>query len=531
MSKHEAALCRLSEIGDGEMKEFNVDGTPVLLARVNGKCSAVGARCTHYGAPLVDGALVGDKIICPWHHACFSSTTGDMIEPPALDSLTNYPLRIDGENIYVELSDDAGDRRMPRMAKRESSKDKRTFVILGGGAAGYMAAQTLREDGFGGQVLMITREGRAPYDRPNLSKDYLFGEADPEWMPLRRDDFFTEHGIEIIYEREAAGVDVAGKTITLNNGDDISFDRLLVATGGLPRTLNVPGSSLMNILALRSFDSADCIIAAAKGATEVAIVGASFIGMEAAASLRKRGLNVTIIAPDTVPFEKTLGPEIGALFQRIHESNGVTFRLSNHVTQFEGSENVSGVVLDSGVRLDADLVIVGVGVIPGTDFLSNISLGPDGAVITDSHLRIDTNVYAAGDIVRFPDVRGGESVRIEHGRTALQQGRAAAHNMAGIETVYDSVPFFWTTQFDATLNYVGHAATWDEIIIKGDLNRRDFLAFYVKGERILAAAGMNRDRELAYLEGLFAIDKLPSIDVIREIGADIFELTKAFAAA
>ncbi|MCC6327853.1 MAG: FAD-dependent oxidoreductase [Acidobacteria bacterium] len=518
MNKHEAVLYKLSEINDGEMKEISIGETPILLTRVNGKCNAIGARCTHYGAPLVDGALVDGKIICPWHHACFNAETGDLVEPPALDALPNYPLRIDGDDIYIEISDDMADRRTPQMAIADTAADTRLFAILGGGAAGYMAAQTLREDGFTGRILLITGEKRTSYDRPNLSKDYLFGEAEPEWMPLRSDEFYEDHGIEILLSRTAVSLDASAKTITFSDGQEMIFDRLLIATGGAPRSLNLPGASLRNIFTLRSFDSADEIIAAAEDAKRAVIIGASFIGMEAAASLRKRGLSVTVVAPDTVPFERTLGPEIGALFRRMHESNGVEFRLEDHAVRFEGEGKVQSAVLASGEILEADLVLIGVGVTPATGFLHGFELHKDGGVIADKHLRIADDIYAAGDIVHFPDARSGESFRIEHWRTALQQGRIAAHNMAGIETVYDSVPFFWTRQFDSTLNYVGHAKAWDEIVFDGDVTGQDFLAFYVKDGRVLAVAGMNRDRELAQIEELMKLDRMPAVQTLKDGG-------------
>ncbi len=523
MSDREVAVCKLSDLGDGELKEVTVGETPILLARVDGKCSAIGARCTHYGAPLADGALVGNKVICPWHHGCFKAENGDLVEPPALDSLPNYPLRIDGDDIYIKIPEDTSDRRIPPMIRRDTARDDRVFAILGGGAAGYIAAQTLREDGFAGRIVLITRENERPYDRPNLSKDYLAGQAEPEWMPLRPDEFFDEHDIDVVLGKIATNVDLASKTIVFTDGDTLSYDRLLIATGGVPRTLDLPGADLENIYSLRSFESADAIIDAAKGAKHTAIIGASFIGMETAASLAKTGHSVTVIAPDAVPFERTLGPAIGGLFQRIHEKNGVKFRLGSGVVGFGGDGQVQNVEISSGEKIDADLVIVGVGVRPETSFLNGIDLHQDGGVITDKYLSVADDVFAAGDIVHFPDARTGESNRIEHWRTALQQGRVAAHNMAGIPTVYDSVPFFWTTQFDTTLNYVGHAKKWDEIIFRGNVSEDGFLAFYVSDFRVLAAAGVNRDKELAVMEELIRLNQIPPLERLRDETRDMFD--------
>jgi NADPH-dependent 2,4-dienoyl-CoA reductase/sulfur reductase-like enzyme/nitrite reductase/ring-hydroxylating ferredoxin subunit len=509
MSQREILLAKLSNINDGEMKEVAADGTPILLARVEGKCFALAAHCTHYGAPLAEGYLSGDRIVCPWHHACFNARTGALEEPPALDSLAQYPILIEGDEIFVDLAEGVPDRVTPPMTKRDPS-DKRTFAIIGGGAAGYMAAQTLREEGFAERIVMITRESRTPYDRPNLSKDYLHGHADPEWMPLRGDDFYAEHEIEIVFDKEVTNVDAGTRQITFADGETMGCDSLLIATGGEPRRIQVPGSDLQNVFVLRSFDSADAIIAAAEGAKNAVVIGASFIAMETAFSLRERGLSVTVVAPDKVPFERTLGPEIGRLFHSVHESKGVNFRLGEQVRSLQGESKVDRVELGSGETIDADLVIAGIGVAPATAFLDGIEKQKDGSVAVDEFMSLGNGVFAAGDIASFIDPRTGERTRIEHWRTALQQGRAAAKNMLGKRERYTAVPFFWTTQFDVTLNYVGHAAGWDKIEFEGDVEKRDFLAIYRLAGKIVAVAGMNRDRELDEWEEKFRLDQTHS---------------------
>jgi NADPH-dependent 2,4-dienoyl-CoA reductase/sulfur reductase-like enzyme len=453
--------------------------------------------------------------------------TGDLLEPPAFDALSRYEVKIEGDSVIVLVLDEGEDRRTPPMAPRDARQDERTFVILGGGAAGYMAAQTLREEGFRGRVLMVTREDRLPYDRPNLSKDYLQGHAEPEWMPLRPDEFFDEHGIEVLRGSEATRVDAKAKTVSLKGGEELAYDALLVATGGEPRALQIAGSDLKNVLTLRSFADSDAIIAAAEQAKRAVVIGASFIGMEAASSLKTRGLEVTVVAPEQAPFEKILGAEIGALFKKIHEDNGVRFRLGAKVARITGNGKVEAVEIESGEKpekLDADLVVVGVGVKPATDFLKGVELSDDGGVVVDEHLRAADGLYAAGDIAHFPSSLTGESQRIEHWRTALQQGRIAARNMAGRSVSYDSVPFFWTRQFDAGLLYVGHATSWDEIIFHGDVSTQNFLAFYVKGNRVRAVAGMNRDRDVAAVEGLMRGARMPTPDQLRGATVNLTEL-------
>jgi NADPH-dependent 2,4-dienoyl-CoA reductase/sulfur reductase-like enzyme/nitrite reductase/ring-hydroxylating ferredoxin subunit len=516
MDYREVPLARASDLREGEMKEFVAGETRVLLARVRGEFHAVSAACPHYGAPLVEGALCGTRVVCPWHHAAFNVTNGDLEEPPALDALVSYDLRVEGEQIFVRLPAAADDRRTPAMAGCDAAADPHLFVILGAGAAGYAAAQALREEGFRGRVLVITREDRAPYDRPNLSKDYLHGHAEPEWMPLRPDEFFAEHGIEILRGREVTRVEAGAKTLTFEGGETLKYDALLVATGGAPVRLNIPGSDLRNICVLRSFSDADAVIETATRARRAVVVGASFIGMEAAASLRQRGLEVTVVAPSREPFESTLGPEVGALFRRVHEARGVRFKLGSIVHRFEGVHHVEAVLLDSGERIETDMVLVGAGVRPVTHFLEGVALDEHGAVVVDSRLRAAEGLYAAGDIASFPDPRTGERTRIEHWRTAQQQGRAAARNMVGRDAAFDGVPFFWTRQFDAGLVYVGHAAGWDEIIYHGDLAAHDFLAFYVRGGRVAAVAGMNRDHALAVAEELLRLGRMPAPARLRE---------------
>jgi NADPH-dependent 2,4-dienoyl-CoA reductase/sulfur reductase-like enzyme/nitrite reductase/ring-hydroxylating ferredoxin subunit len=526
MKQKEITVARSAELKDGEMKQVAAGGTNILLARVNGQYHAVGATCPHYGAPLAEGALSGERIVCPWHHACFNVTTGDLEEPPALDALPRYEVRVENENVIVRLPEDTPDRRTPPMTNLDAAAEARLFVILGGGAAGYAGAQTLREEGFRGRVLMITREDRLPYDRPNLSKDYLQGHAEPGWMPLRPDEFFTDHNIEVMRGKEVARVDTQAKTVSFKSGEQIAYDALLVATGGEPRTLQIAGSDLKNVLTLRSFADSDAIIAAAEASKRAVVIGASFIGMEAAASLKTRGLEVTVVAPDQTPFEKTLGGEIGALLQKIHEDNGVRFRLGAKVARISGNGKVEAVELESGKRLEADMVVVGVGVRPATDFLVGINLHNDGGVIVDEHLRAAADLYAAGDIAWFPSALTGERQRIEHWRTALQQGRIAARNMAGKNVAYNSVPFFWTRQFDAGLLYVGHATSWDEIIFQGDVPTQNFLAFYVKGNRVRAVAGMNRDRDMAAVEALMRDDRMPTPDQLRSSTVNLLELLR-----
>ncbi|HEU4933331.1 MAG TPA: FAD-dependent oxidoreductase [Pyrinomonadaceae bacterium] len=526
MWSKEVHAANRSDLRDGEMKEVSVGETRILLARVDDKFHAVSATCPHYGGPLAEGVLCGTRVVCPWHHAAFNIVNGDLEEPPALDALVCYSVRVDGEQILVTVPDDAKDRRTPAMVRHDPLADSRQFVILGAGAAGYAAAQTLREEGFRGSLVMITREDRAPYDRPNLSKDYLHGHAEPEWMPLRSEQFFRRHDIKLILNKEVSRVDAHAKTIVFESGETMDYDALLVATGGAPVRLNIPGSDLKNVYLLRSFADADSIIEAAARSRRAVVVGASFIAMEAAYSLRERGLDVTVVAPSHEPFEATLGAEVGEVFRREHENHGVRFKLGCIVYRFEGNHNVEAVMLDSGELIETDMVVVGVGVRPVTQFLEGVELEESGAVIVDSRLRAAEGLYAAGDIASFVDTRRGKRERVEHWRTAQQQGRTAARNMLGRDVAFDGVPFFWTRQFDVGLLYVGRATSWDEIIYRGQVSSRDFLAFYVKNNRVLAVAGINRDTEMAAVEELMRLDRMPGPEQLKFDDLNLVEMLR-----
>lgn len=513
----ELTIAKKTELHPGQMKEIAIDddGNSLLLSNIDGEFYATGCCCTHYGAPLTDGTLHGDEVICPWHSAVFNLKTGDLSEPPALDALARYATRIDGDDVVVTLPEKFASKRTPAMATHDPEKDHRTFVILGAGAAGNAAAQTLREDGFQGRVVMITHEKHLPYDRPNLSKSYLQGEAKPAWMPLRSEKFYETYGIEVLRLQRVINVDVGTKLITFEDGGQLRYDQLLLATGSTPRTLTIPGSDLSNVFTLRYFDDADAILAAGQQASRVAVIGASFIGIEAAFSLSRRDLSVTVIAPESVPFERTLGKGLGMLVQQTHEKNGITFKLGHTPEKFEGTGAVETVVLDNSERIDADIVIMGIGVAPAVPPLQGLTLQPDGSVKVDSSFRATETVYAAGDIATFPDVRTGEQIRIEHWRTAEQQGVVAAHNMMGKKLVYESVPFFWTKQGDLNIKYAGYAREWDEVIIQGDIAAQNCLVFYVKQNQVLAVAGIKRGQQLGAIQALMRQNKMPNAEEIR----------------
>ncbi len=526
MSHQEEVVAQKDDLQNGDMIQGSVGETDVLLVRRNDKYSAFHAYCSHYGAPLAGGALSNGRIVCPWHHACFDAATGNQVEPPGLDSLEAYDVRLDGDDVVVRIPTKPDGHRVVEMSGRDPS-DERTFVVLGGGAAGEYAVEGLREKGFSGRVVMISREAETPYDRPNCSKEYLQGEAPEEWMFLRGEAFYDDINVERLHGRSVVKLDAKKKTLAFQNGDEMPFDGVIICTGGIPRHLDVDGADLNGVHLLRSYRDATTILAEAREASRAVVVGASFIGMEVAYSLKAMGVDsVTVAAPEDVPFARTFGERVGKMVQSIHEENGVEFRLGRTVQAFRGDERVETVALDDGESIEADIVVVGIGVRPATDFIEGLELAGDGAVVVDEHLRAGTDIYAAGDVAQFPDWRDGGRIRIEHWRVACQHGRIAAYNLAGHETPYRSMPYFWTVHFGTSIRYVGYAADWDVVVYDGVPEDRRFLAFYVKDEEVVAAAGSGRDQEMAAIEELMRRRMIPYADELRKGGVDYVALLK-----
>ncbi len=510
MSYQEAAVAHINDLNDGEMKQVSVGDTDILLSKVNGNFYAVHGHCTHYGAPLAKGALHGNRVTCPWHHACFDVTTGQHLDPPGMDSLPQYEVYIQGDQVYVRLPEEAAESETPRLSKQQNTD--RTIVIVGGGTAGVYAAQALRMEGFTGKIIMITQEDDLPYDRPNCSKDYLQDKAPAEWMPLRDESFYQDHDIEVWRQKVVDRLDARQKTISFKDGSTLSFDTALICTGGKVKTLSVPGVTLKNVFTLRSLKDSSTIREVAKGIKKVVIVGSSFIGMESAWSLQKLGCEVTVVSPESIPFAKVWGERVGTLIRQLHEKNGVKFQMESKVEKIEGDTKAERVILDNGNALPAGLVLIGIGVEPATGFVEGVEQAKDGGIKVDAYLQAVPEVYAAGDVAQFP--YDGHPVRIEHWRVACQQGRWAGKNMAGKEEPFEKVPFFWTAQQGVNIRYVGHVKDYDRIIYDGKVEEQKFIAYYIKDGAIKAALGINRDTEMAAIEALMLDKQLPSPDEV-----------------
>jgi apoptosis-inducing factor 3 len=373
---------------------------------------------------------------------------------------------------------------------RSASKNAERVVIVGGGAAAFATAEMLRREGFAGSVTLLSTDDAAPYDRPNCSKDYLAGNAPEDWIPLKPAEFYREHAIEIALGTAVTGIDIKAHQVAIAGGRNVAFDKLVLATGAEPIRLDIPGAREPHVHTLRSLGDARAIIANAKQAQRVVVVGASFIGLEVAASLRARELEVHVVAPERRPMERVLGREFGDFIRELHEEHGVIFHLEETVTAIEGKN----VRLKGGKTLPADLVIVGIGVRPRIQLAEQAGLAIDRGVVVNAYLETSVpGIYAAGDIARWPDPHSGEALRIEHWVVAERQGQTVARNILGRRERFTDVPFFWSQHYDLPINYVGHAEKWDALEIEGDIKARDCLVRYRRDGKLLAVASIYRD--------------------------------------
>jgi apoptosis-inducing factor 3 len=487
-----AAGIAASDIGNGEKLLGHVNGEQVLLARIDNEYFAIGATCTHYGGPLAEGVIVGDTVRCPWHHACFSLRSGQALRAPALNPVARWNVDRRGDRVVVGQKIES-DPLAPSYPGDYSPTSLSKVVIIGAGAAGTAAAEMLRRCGFRGQITVIDDDEGSPYDRPNLSKDYLAGNAPEEWIPIRPPGFYDEHRIVIVRAR-ATKLDTASRTVHVDGRSPLSFDALILATGAEPVRLTTPGADQPHVHYLRTLRDSRSIIGAAGGATSAVVIGASFIGLEVAASLRTRNpkLDVYVVAPEALPLERVMGRDLGEFIRSLHEEHGVRFHLQQTANRIERD----AVLLEDGQRIPADLVVIGVGVRPRLQLAQDAGLRVESGVIVNEFLETSVpGIYAAGDIARWPDPHSGAAIRVEHWVVAQRQGQTAARNVLGARERFDQVPFFWSAHYDVSINYVGHAERPQRVTVDGSAEKRDVAVRFIEQDRTAALATIFRDTE------------------------------------
>jgi NADPH-dependent 2,4-dienoyl-CoA reductase/sulfur reductase-like enzyme/nitrite reductase/ring-hydroxylating ferredoxin subunit len=474
----------INDIADGTMLLGHAFGEPVLVARRGDDLFAIGATCTHYGGPLAKGLMVDCTVRCPWHHARFDLRTGEAIAAPALNDVACYKVEKRGERFFVT-------GKIDRKPERSPKSSPGSVVIIGAGAAGGAAAEMLRREGYDGPVSLIGADESLPYDRPNLSKDYLAGSAPEEWIPLRPLEFYPEQKIDALANTTVTGIDPKAKQVTLSDGRSLGFGALLLATGAEPVQLTIPGADSPHVCYLRTLTDSRRIIEKAKSAQRAVVIGSSFIGLEVAWSLRERRLEVAVVGRDSVPLGKVLGPEMGNLVRETHEGHGVKFHLGRTPVTIRDRY----VELDDGTKLDCDLVVVGVGVRPNTGLAEQAGVATDNGVLVNEFLETNVpGIFAAGDIARWPDPRAGR-IRVEHWVVAQRQGQTAARNILGAREPFTLPPFFWSNHFDLHIHYVGHGSGGDDATLSGDLKAKDGSVIFRSDAKLSAVASVGRDRE------------------------------------
>jgi apoptosis-inducing factor 3 len=492
-----AAGISLQTLEEGRALVGHVGEETVFVLRTGSSIAAFGASCTHLGGPLEDGLVDGGQALCPWHHACFDLRTGKALTAPAFNPLQQFKVDLDHGKVVV--SKQASSAAEPVASPSIHADSGQVMTIVGGGAAGFAAAHTLREKGWRGRIAMYSADENAPYDRTLLTKDYLDGNFGDDQLEIAKDRF-AKLAVDLALETPVQAIDIRGKALVLPSGRSKPYHKLLLATGSTPKALEIPGADQSQVQVLRTL--ADCrrLLAAASKARRILVIGSSFIGLEAAASLRSRGLSVHVVGPHRHPMEKLLGRGLSELILDTLKSKGIEFALGRKPARLAGDS----LILDNGDVLPADAILAGIGVVPNTDLAHSAGLRVDDGVVVDGQLRTShPDIYAAGDIASWPDRISGQRIRVEHWVVAERQGQIAAANMLGADQEFAAVPFFWSKFFDLSFSYVGHAKDWDEVTIEGDLRKWDAVLRYSKDGKDLAVATVGRDRDALLAERAF----------------------------
>lgn len=492
---------------DGESLLGHVGVEPILLVRQDGEYFAVGAKCSHYGGPLHEGLIVGETVHCPWHHACFDLRTGEALKAPALNPISAWYTEVKDQHVFVV------EKKAPVVESREGTASER-FVIIGGGAAGTSAAVSLRRHGFQGSITMISEDKALPYDRPTLSKDFMAGNAPEEWIPLYSEEFYRDNKISLELGVTAEKVDAHRCSVFLSNGKTLRYDRCLLATGGEPIKPKIPGVDKGHVYLLRTLQDCRRIIARTSWASRVVVVGAGFIGLEAAASLRLRNMEVHVVAPEEMPLMRVVGVHVGSHLKKLHEHHGVHFHLGHTVKEIRDRS----VVLDDGKSIDCDFVVMGTGIRPNTLLAEQAGCWVENGILVNEYLETSVpGIFAAGDIARWPDPHSQRAIRVEHWEVAERQGQVAALNMMGDQIRFQEVPFFWTQHYDLTLGYVGYSDRFDRMEVLGDMEHESFAVAYYEDQRIAAFLTVGRDQESLRIEEAWVhFDDKKVHEIVRE---------------
>uniref|UniRef100_G3P466 AIF family member 3 n=1 Tax=Gasterosteus aculeatus aculeatus TaxID=481459 RepID=G3P466_GASAC len=484
----EASVCHVKDLENGQMREVDLGSGRALLIKEHGEFSAMAHKCPHYGAPLVKGVLSKGHVRCPWHGACFDIATGDLEDFPGLDSLPTFQVRVEKDKVIIRANKQAlqSQKRSKPMARCSavinSSSGFSHVLIIGSGPAGLVCAETLRQEGFTDRIVMCTKDRHPPYDRPKLSKSL---ESTAEQLRLRSMDFLQDHDIELLVDKEAVSIDVKTRSVTFEDGSRMEYKKLFIATGSKPKPMVYNGKDVRNVFHLRTPEDANSIARLANNKNAV-IVGTSYVGMEVAAALTDKAHSVSIIGIESVPFKKALGEKVGKAVMKLFEVNRVKFYMLNEVSEMIGQH---GQVFRNSTDLSRS--------IPATGFLKQSGIHMDSRGFITVNKMMQTNadgVFAGGDVVVFPfPPRHNKKVNIPHWQMAHVHGRVAALGMMGRPADLKTVPYFWSAMFGKTIRYAGYGDGFDDVIIQGDLDELRFVAFYTRGEEVVAVASMNYD--------------------------------------
>jgi len=524
----------LSELKEGQMKAVDFEGGKVLLSNIKGQINATSAFCTHYGAPLEKGVISHDgRVVCPWHGACFNVGTGDIEDAPGLDSLYKWSATVKDGKISVSASQKELKSKVGRVVPKDRTKvsGKETVVIVGGGSGGIHTVESLRMNGYTGDITLISEEPNAPMDRTKLSKGLVDDASKVQWR--KPEELKEDFGVDFRPATSVTKVDASSNSITTSDSKTIKYDHLVLAPGGKPRKIPIEGKDLEGVVTLRSLEDTKVINGAITKESEVVVIGTSFIGMEVAMAIQKKEpKSVTLVGVDEIPFEAILGKEIGQSIMKNMEKQGIKFHMKAKIEKIAPSKDepkhAGSVIIEGQDPLPANLIIMGTGVAPATEFLksSGFNLEKDGGIAVDEHLRVTghKNIYAIGDIAHYPQYPTKTQRRVEHWNVAGNQGREVGHNITkpDDQVAFTKVPIFWSS-VGKGLRYVGTGGGFDDSWTDGNVDELKFATYQAKEGKITAVATMQRDPIVAKASELMRLDIMPTLDEIRN-GKNILEI-------